>query len=136
MLFRSSTPSKCTGEFAVECNDGSCDVANGVVIPCLSKGGVKGQTLGSMVTLFDSQEKPNLYQEVYNDTSVSSPERDCKFQYISSAKPKDMPDEATEARREADFIKRCLENKQSVGSNNWDLSGIDFDFSSLQKPIR
>lgn len=31
----------CDGEFAVQCNDGSCDVSNGVVAPCLNRGGVK-----------------------------------------------------------------------------------------------
>ena len=41
---KSTTSSgKCTGEFAVECNDGSCDVGNGDSLPCLGKrGGVKG----------------------------------------------------------------------------------------------
>ena len=34
--------SKCTGEFSVECNDGSCDVSNGFVIACRANGGVKG----------------------------------------------------------------------------------------------
>ena len=34
--------SKCTGEFSVECNDGSCDVSNGIVRACLGKGGEKG----------------------------------------------------------------------------------------------
>jgi hypothetical protein len=34
---------KCTGQFAVECNDGSCDVGNGKNAPCLGeRGGVKG----------------------------------------------------------------------------------------------
>ena len=84
-----STPSKCTGEFAVECNDGSCDVGNGDSLPCLGKrGGIKGganyntgygytqtppdekQTLGSIATLFE--EQPYSYQEdVYNDVPES-----------------------------------------------------------------
>jgi hypothetical protein len=40
-----STPSKCTGEFVVECNDGSCDISNGIVRACLGKGGEKGSDL-------------------------------------------------------------------------------------------
>jgi len=30
--------SKCTGEYAVLCNDGSCDVSNGIVAPCFGIG--------------------------------------------------------------------------------------------------
>ena len=30
------------GQFGVECNDGSCDVSNGVAMPCMGRGGVKG----------------------------------------------------------------------------------------------
>lgn len=39
---QSGSTSKCKGEFAVECNDGSCDIGNGIVRPCLGKGGQKG----------------------------------------------------------------------------------------------
>jgi len=40
---QSGSTSKCTGAFAVECNDGSCDVGNGKNAPCLGeRGGVKG----------------------------------------------------------------------------------------------
>jgi hypothetical protein len=55
LVYKSSKPkattpskpsSKCTGEFAVECNDGSCDVSNGKNAPCLGeRGGVKGTTV-------------------------------------------------------------------------------------------
>ena len=38
----SGSTSKCTGQFAVECNDGSCDVGNGKNAPCLGRGGEKG----------------------------------------------------------------------------------------------
>jgi hypothetical protein len=31
---------KCEGDFAVQCNDGTCDVGNGVMIPCTGHGGV------------------------------------------------------------------------------------------------
>jgi hypothetical protein len=95
---KSTTSSgKCTGEFAVECNDGSCDIGNGDSLPCLGeRGGIKGganyntgygytqtppdekQTLGSLATLFDSQEKPVLYQEVYNTReSINIADLDC-----------------------------------------------------------
>jgi hypothetical protein len=33
-----SRQSKCTGEYAVLCNDGSCDVSNGIVAPCFGIG--------------------------------------------------------------------------------------------------
>jgi len=43
LVFKSKKPkSKCIGEFVVECNDGSCDVSNGIVRACLGKGGEKG----------------------------------------------------------------------------------------------
>jgi hypothetical protein len=44
IVYKSKNPksSKCTGEFSVECNDGSCDVSNGIIAPCLGKGGEKG----------------------------------------------------------------------------------------------
>jgi hypothetical protein len=43
---KSTTSSgKCTGEFVVECNDGSCDISNGIVRACLGKGGEKGSDL-------------------------------------------------------------------------------------------
>ena len=73
---KSTTSSgKCTGEFAVECNDGSCDVGNGDSLPCLGKrGGVKGganYNTGTLSSIAMSTPTSD-YQEVYNDGNVGS----------------------------------------------------------------
>ena len=33
----------CEGDFAVQCNDGTCDIGNGPIAPCTFNGGVKTQ---------------------------------------------------------------------------------------------
>jgi len=33
----------CEGDFAVQCNDGTCDIGNGPIAPCTGNGGVKTQ---------------------------------------------------------------------------------------------
>jgi hypothetical protein len=121
---KSTTSSgKCTGEFAVECNDGSCDVGNGDSLPCLGKrGGVKGganyntgSTLASIAMSTPTSMMGDVIKSDYGYMpSVSKEERDCSFEYAMSAHPMDMPSEETRARREADFIKRCLELKSRL----------------------
>jgi hypothetical protein len=37
------TANVCEGDFAVQCNDGTCDIGNGVIAPCTYNGGVKTQ---------------------------------------------------------------------------------------------
>ena len=60
---KSTTSSgKCTGEFVVECNDGSCDISNGIVRPCLGKGGEKD-------TLKDNKGRSPYMPEVRPNTS-------------------------------------------------------------------
>ena len=60
---KSTTSSgKCTGEFDVECNDGSCDISNGIVRACLGKGGEKGSDLAEYTQKsLDCEQK---YQEM------------------------------------------------------------------------
>ena len=43
---------------------------------------------------------------------MSEDERDCNMQYAMSAKQQDMPSEETRALRQANFIKRCMEEKE------------------------
>lgn len=43
---------------------------------------------------------------------ISEDERDCNIQYAMSAKPQDMPSEETQALRQANFINRCMEEKE------------------------
>jgi hypothetical protein len=43
---------------------------------------------------------------------ISEDERDCNMQYAMSAKQQDMPSEETRALRQANFIKRCMEEKE------------------------
>jgi hypothetical protein len=43
---------------------------------------------------------------------ISEDERNCNIEYAFSAKPQDMPSEETRALRQANFIKRCMEEKE------------------------
>jgi hypothetical protein len=43
---------------------------------------------------------------------ISEDERDCNMQYAMSAKQQDMPSEEQLALRQANFIKRCMEEKE------------------------
>jgi hypothetical protein len=43
---------------------------------------------------------------------MSKDERDCNIEYGMSAKKQDMPSEETQALRQANFIKRCMEEKE------------------------
>jgi hypothetical protein len=45
-------------------------------------------------------------------TIISEDERDCNIQYAMSAKPQDMPSVEQRALRQANFIKRCMEEKE------------------------
>ena len=78
---QSGSTSKCKGEFAVECNDGSCDVSNGIVRPCLGKGGgVKG---GVDYTYINSdEEKDNKGRSPYMPEVRPSLEDDARYREI------------------------------------------------------
>ena len=43
---------------------------------------------------------------------ISEDERDCNMEYAMSAKQQDMPSEEQRALRQANFIKRCMEEKE------------------------
>jgi hypothetical protein len=58
---------KCKGDFKVECNDGSCDVTNGAVAPCLTRGGVKGITSVNPVEKVVEAIKPKTEEEEYRN---------------------------------------------------------------------
>ena len=58
---------KCVGDFSVECNDGSCDVTNGAVAPCLTRGGVKGITSVNPVEKVVEAIKPKTEEEEYRN---------------------------------------------------------------------
>ena len=47
-----------------------------------------------------------------NMPTISEDERDCNIQYAMSAKLTDMVSEETRALRQANFIKRCMEQKE------------------------
>lgn len=75
--------------------------------------------VGVVAYLVFKNKKPNPNINTENTGTLSSiamskDERDCSIEYAMSAHPKDMPSEATQARREADFIKRCLELKSRL----------------------
>ena len=58
---------KCKGDFRVECNDGTCDVTNGAVAPCLTRGGVKGITSVNPVEKVVEAIKPKTEEEEYRN---------------------------------------------------------------------
>jgi hypothetical protein len=51
-------------------------------------------------------------QEAMLKPIMSKDERDCNIEYAFSAKPQDMPSEEQQALRQANFIKRCMEEKE------------------------
>lgn len=51
----------------VECNDGSFDVSNGAVAPCLNRGGVKGITSVNPVEKVVDVIKPKTEEEEYRN---------------------------------------------------------------------
>jgi len=60
---------KCKGNFSVECNDGTCDVTNGAVLPCMGRGGVK-QTIPTPVNPVEKVVeaiKPKTEEEEYRN---------------------------------------------------------------------
>ena len=62
------TSNKCAGDFfSVECNDGSCDITNGVVAACTGKGGVKGITSVNPVEKVVDVIKPKTEEEEYRN---------------------------------------------------------------------
>jgi len=46
--------------------------------------------------------------------NMSKDEMDCNIEYAFSAKPQDMPSEETRALRQANFIERCMEQKEKI----------------------
>jgi hypothetical protein len=77
-----------------------------------------------------------LVGEICKDSKGNTIEKQPNPNYVGAKEPNSSSDYGYMPSVTPEEIERLEADRRTLGSNNWDLSGIDFEFPSLQKPVR